>query len=345
MRGKREQLAGLLDRAHVFDALLGLRARMRLPVLSVLCYHSIAETDPAYPFDDDVVDATPEEFRAQMEFLASRFTVISGEEAAAIVAGARIPPNPAVVTFDDGYRTCRDVALPILSRLGLPATFFIATDYVSSRRPFWWDSVSYLVKRSPASRIGLTYPQALMVDLADRPAAIARIRRAVSSSFGVDLPRFVAELAGAARVEWTADTQRELADRLIMTWDDVRAVHDAGMDIASHTRSHQVLRNLGVYALGDELSGSRVDIEREVEQPVHSVAYPVGYRISHIPRLRAAVQRAGYDIGYTNATGVNYLWRGVDRFDVRRLATARGASMAMFRGQLAFPPLAYTRST
>lgn len=345
MKGKRERLARLLDRARVFDAILGLRARVRLPVLTVLCYHSIGKPASTYPFDDGVIDATPDEFRAQLAILARHCTVLRRDEVAALVAGSRVPPNPVLITFDDGYRSCRDVALPILAEFGFTATFFIATDYVTHRRPFFWDSVSYLIKRSAEARVQLDYPRPLVIELARRTAAVRRIKEIVSGTFDIDLSHFVASLARAARVDWSAEIERSIAERLIMTWDDIRALHEAGMDIASHTRSHQLLRNLTVDALDHELAGSRADIERAIQRPVSSVAYPVGYRVSDIPKLRAAVQRAGYDVGFTNASGANYLWRGIDRFDVRRLATARGLSTAMFRGQLAVPRLAYTRAT
>ncbi|HWM85307.1 MAG TPA: polysaccharide deacetylase family protein [Kofleriaceae bacterium] len=345
MIGKRERVARLLDRARIFDAILDLRARVRAPVLSALCYHSVGEPGGDYLFDDDVIDATPQEMRAQMAILARHCTVLGREQVTAIMDGARVPPNPVIITFDDGYRSCRDVALPILAEFGFTATFFIATDYVSQRRPFWWDSVNYLVKRSAQRHIEIDYPHVLKINLGQRLAAIEALKYAASATYDLDMGRFLDGLARAARVTWSHAVEEELAAELIMTWQDVCALRSAGMDIASHTRSHQVLRNLSVAALEGELAGSRSDIEREVGESTRSLAYPVGYRIGHIPKLRAAVQRAGYDIGFTNASGVNYLWRGVDRYGVRRLATGRGMSDAMFRGQLAVPPLAYTRST
>src|SRR5690606_16257224 len=64
------------------------------------------------------------------------------------------------ITFDDGYRDNYEVAAPILERLGLPATFFISSDFINSETvPFWdrelpfqpgwmtWDQVRDLVAR------------------------------------------------------------------------------------------------------------------------------------------------------------------------------------------------------
>jgi hypothetical protein len=81
---------------------------------------------------------------------------------------------------------------------------------------------------------------------------------------------------------------------------------------------------------------------------VRAVAYPVGRRINGDRRIREALAAAGYRIGMSNKTGVNR-WlppvlralSPIDPFDVRRLATDRSISDAMFLTQIALPQLAY----
>jgi peptidoglycan/xylan/chitin deacetylase (PgdA/CDA1 family) len=50
--------------------------------------------------------------------------------------GLPIPRKTFVVTFDDGYVNNFTQALPILTRLGVPATVFLATAYLDSEQPF-----------------------------------------------------------------------------------------------------------------------------------------------------------------------------------------------------------------
>jgi peptidoglycan/xylan/chitin deacetylase (PgdA/CDA1 family) len=45
------------------------------------------------------------------------------------------------VTFDDGYRSVIQLALPVLSRLGAPATVFVPTDFVGTGRPMSWPGI------------------------------------------------------------------------------------------------------------------------------------------------------------------------------------------------------------
>ena len=67
------------------------------------------------------MDATPAQFRRHVETLARLGTPIGMETLIRALDGAALPPNPVMITFDDGYRSCRDVALPILRALGIPA--------------------------------------------------------------------------------------------------------------------------------------------------------------------------------------------------------------------------------
>jgi peptidoglycan/xylan/chitin deacetylase (PgdA/CDA1 family) len=344
--GRREQLASLLDRAGGLDAILTARARLRLPVLSILTYRHVCDPAADYRFDPDVADVTPAQFRRQMAMVKKHFSVIGVDQLLAGLSAPRaLPPNPCLITFDDGYVSNLEVALPVLRDLGLTAVFFIATSFVGERRLYWWDRIAYVVATSTRPRLELTYPRPRTIELGDRAAARAALVALIKDEPGLDVGRYLDELTAAAGVAWSRDLERTLADELIMTWDQVRAMRDAGMDVESHTRGHRVLQTLDGDGLRDELAGARVDLERELGRPARVIAYPVGRTIAPFPQVRAAVAAAGYSCGLTNASGVVRLWRRIDRLDVGRLAVDRDLSDEMFLGQHALPPLAYRRTS
>src|SRR6185503_908302 len=111
--GLRRRLADVLDRVGAVDAILALRRRTWSPWLTVLTYHRI---QPAadHPFDRDVIDASPEEFDRQLAMFGRYFTFVDIASVRAFVRGEKLPPNPLLVTFDDGYRDNLEVAVPIL---------------------------------------------------------------------------------------------------------------------------------------------------------------------------------------------------------------------------------------
>lgn len=339
-----ESVAALLHWTGVLDVAMQLRRAASISTVSIVTFHRIAEIRADEPYDPDVVDATPAGFRRHVETLARIGTPIGMETLIGALDGRKLPPNPVMITFDDGYRSCRDVALPILRQLGVPATFFIATAFATGRKLYWWEQIAAVLRRA-RGRVGyLSYPYPLRIDASD-PGARRLLGDTIKSTRGLDLDRFLGELRAALEVPWSPEIEARLATPLIMTWDDIRALAAAGMDIESHTRTHRVLETLDLDDLRDDLVGSRHDLEAQLGRPVRAIAYPVG----RCPPtwVRRAVAEAGYRIGLTNATGVNYMWPAamypLDRFDIRRLSTERSQSDAMFLTQIAVPQLESVR--
>jgi peptidoglycan/xylan/chitin deacetylase (PgdA/CDA1 family) len=318
--------------------------------VGILTYHHVAAHDPAYPYDPGVADAEPEQFRRQMEMLARYGTPIGVDELIRALDGAPLPKNPVMVTFDDGYRSCHDVALPILRAVGMRATFFVSTGYINDRKLYWWERIALILSHARRTTAQITYPKALELDRR-APRANNVLTDLVKNTPSMDLARFLDELAAAFGVEWNDELEATHADNLIMSWDQVRALSRAGMDVESHTRWHRVLQTLDDDQLKSELAGSKADLEKQLGRTVRAVAYPVGRRISHVARIRDAVIAAGYRIGLTNASGATRIWpqplagmMPTDSFDVRRLSTDREMSDAMYFTQIAVPRLAYIGS-
>jgi peptidoglycan/xylan/chitin deacetylase (PgdA/CDA1 family) len=344
MPSRRELIAAAFDRMGAFDALLRLRRVTRTPWLTVVSYHRIGELeDAAHRYDPGVLDATVEDFDRQMSFMKRHFNVIDIDTLCRGLAGGKLPANAALVTFDDGYRACHDEALPILQRHGLTAAFFIATRFVEDRRMFWWDRIGRVVHQSAARRLRVDYPETLdlpMGDDGERAKALATLLKVVKKRPGVDVDRYCQAIEAAGELPLSATEERSTADRLIMTWEQVRALARAGMDIGSHTRSHRVLQTLAPEDLDDELRGSRLEIERQIGRPVRALAYPVGYAVLDRPEIVAAVERAGYQVAFSNANGVNTSVRP-HRLDVRRVATDYRMPDAVFRAEVALPRISF----
>ena len=53
-----------------------------------------------------------------------------------LTAPNSLPERAALLTFDDGYRSMRTVALPWLLRFGYPAVLFVPTDFIGARNTF-----------------------------------------------------------------------------------------------------------------------------------------------------------------------------------------------------------------
>src|SRR5579864_1737825 len=338
---KRRQFVHLLHATGALQAILKLRARTSPPWLSILTYHRFPTDDGEERFDDGVVDVTPERFESHVACLKKHFNPVGIDELCAFARGGKLPPNPVAITFDDGYLSAYEHALPILQRHECKAIFFIATSFITERRVYWWDRIAYLLKQCTQGALLLEHPFPIHIDLkGDRSASIQRTLRIIKACSMDDRVRVLDAIARAAGVPWTREMDRAFADELLMSWDQVRALRKAGMDVQSHTRTHQPLQTLPPDALADELEGSRSDLERELGEPVRALAYPVGSPLDAASPIRAALRKAGYEIGFTNGTGPTLLWGRVDPFNIRRQMVERDFVEPYFLGILAIPFLA-----
>ena len=93
--------------------------------LPILAYHSLDTSG-------SVVSVLPEFFSQQMAQIAeSGFRGVTLEEAVARRDENEIWPEATVaITFDDGFASLHDHAMPVLQRHGFSATVFLVADYV-----------------------------------------------------------------------------------------------------------------------------------------------------------------------------------------------------------------------
>lgn len=91
----------------------------------VLNYHQINNED------HNALTLSAAQFEEQMSYLEREgYTSISPDQLADYIQyGKKLPPNPILITFDDGYEDNYQVAYPILQEHHFTATIFIITDY------------------------------------------------------------------------------------------------------------------------------------------------------------------------------------------------------------------------
>ena len=92
----------------------------------ILCYHAVSSRWPA------ALAIAPEHLESHVALLAKRgYRGVTFGEA---VAGPDAPKAVAI-TFDDAFRSVIELALPILSRAGFPATVFAPTAFIGTEEP------------------------------------------------------------------------------------------------------------------------------------------------------------------------------------------------------------------
>lgn len=276
--------------------------------LSILLFHRVLATvDPLFPSE---VDA--QRFDTLMQSVATHFTVLPVGEAVHRLRAGNLPPRALAITFDDGYADNHDVALPILRRYGLPACFFVATGFLDGRR-MWNDTVIECVRNSPVDAV-----DGAPFGLGHLPLNSAVQRRtAIDALLGVIKYQTVDQRAQSIALLQALCRPTQLPDDLMMTSDQVRALHSHGMEIGAHTVHHPILRTLDAATAEREMRDSRNHLEALVDAPVSLFAYPNGrpdqdYAAEHV----AITKAAGFTAAVSTANGVSTT--GADLFQLPR---------------------------
>lgn len=265
----------------------------------ILLYHRISTAPP----DLYGLSVAPEDFRAHLELLKRRCNVLSVDDLEEGSARGTLPERAVALTFDDGYLDSLEVASPILTELGLPATFFVNGEAEGSEGEVPWEDILqnlFLTDRALPSRLELETAGKIEVYLSEN----ARDR---STTFQLLSERIFRASAGQRREiletleAWSGGADPGLASRRRMTANEVRELgRRPGHSIGAHTASHLFLPGQSAETVLDEMTRNRRYLERLIDDPVLSFAYPYGAVDVH---GLALAQRAGFRRAVTTASG------------------------------------------
>jgi peptidoglycan/xylan/chitin deacetylase (PgdA/CDA1 family) len=123
----------------------GTLRRLRVPILM---YHYISGLPAGADQLRVGLTVDPSRFREHLDLLRSQGyrSVSLYEVYLALTHGYALPPNPIVLTFDDGYTDHIETVMPLLREYGFIGTFFIITGFADDLRSGYltWPQVQQL---------------------------------------------------------------------------------------------------------------------------------------------------------------------------------------------------------
>jgi peptidoglycan/xylan/chitin deacetylase (PgdA/CDA1 family) len=290
-----------LKKALVSSSVLPLASRFVAPSASILAYHSIAENPQT---TDHIFGASLSlaHFEEHMKTLARKFHPISLEDVLHFVSSGRELHSSAVaVTFDDGFADNYEVALPVLTRYGIPASFYIMVDAVESGTLPWY------------CRVRFAFHATNKVEWKDEMSG---------RSFRLDKPE---ERAAARSLVWdagarlTGNPQRQFVEGVeaslgiepldaphgyMMTWEQVRGLRKAGHIVGAHTLSHPNVAQVSRDEARSEITESKRQLEEKVGGAIEHFSYPhPALNPCWSPQTVEITREAGFKSGVVTTPG------------------------------------------
>lgn len=221
-----------------------LSRRLTARRLRILCYHGISQQDE-HDFNAGVF-MRRETFEQRMALIKKLgLPVITLDDAVRKLDSGQLPPLATVITIDDGWYGTYAHMYPVLTRLNLPATLYVATAFVESQLQVFNVATGYVLwrNRDKTLRADTLRSGALTRDYdlgrsQDHAAANRELTR-----FGYEYPDFRdrhalwREICDALDEDWKSiEAERRLA---FINDDELLDMMTNGVDIQLHTHGHR----------------------------------------------------------------------------------------------------------
>lgn len=265
----------------------------------ILTYHRvIPPSELETTFVQPGMYVTPETFARHLQFLTSHFNVVSLQDLLANWrnntwdAGARY----CTITFDDGWLDNYLYAYPLLRQYRAPATIFLPTDLIGTRKWLWSDRLGYLLHHQRSRDIDAR-PE-VFDSLVERAKTLSEENRN-------DLLNRLGQ-SSAAQVP---------GDRRFIDWEEAREMSNDGIAFGSHTCTHASLDRLDRHQLQRELQQSFDVLLRQAVNFVPVLSYPYG---EYTDFVLSEARAAGYEAAVTTHAGLESNRPG-DVFRLKRI--------------------------
>ncbi len=286
---------------------------------SIITYHYVRElSETRYP---RICGLTETNFRGQLDYLARHYRFVTLDEVLDACHGSReLPPNAAVLTFDDGYLDHYTNVFPLLDRMGIQGWFFPPVCAVDERRVLDVNKIHFVLASVESTRELLDSVFArldrLRVDGHEIESNEALFERlAVAGRFdGPELvfvkrllQRELPERPRAAVVDdlfrhFVTDDETAFARELYVSRDQLLTMRRHGMVIGGHGYSHRWLDTLPEDQQAFEIESSVAFLESlGVSMERWVMCYPYG---AHNESLRRICAGAGCGLGVTTETAI-----------------------------------------
>jgi peptidoglycan/xylan/chitin deacetylase (PgdA/CDA1 family) len=186
------------------------------------------------------------EFERDIDYLARNYTPISSHDLPNMLAGKYAGQKIMLLTFDDGLRQMYEVVAPILLRKGIPAVFFLNTDFIDNKALMFRYKASLAVEKDPDR-----YFRAMIVSESNK--------------------QFIEETKGEME-EGCKDFLKNY--KPYMNIEQVRALIGQGFAIGSHSCSHPYYKNISLPQQLDETIVSMNILQKDFDLKERLFAFP-----------------------------------------------------------------------
>jgi peptidoglycan/xylan/chitin deacetylase (PgdA/CDA1 family) len=299
--------------------------------VAILIYHRVVPDDMV---QDQHIQAgmyvRTESFAAHVDYFTKRFSILSLDRLLELLGTDRLDDRTSycVITFDDGWQDNYRYAFPILKSHGIPATIFLATDYIGTARWFWPDQLAFVLGEARRRKTNVEIRRAIKAAVESTPEiprSHLSTRQIVSDHVDPCDTDCLIEWCKAFPPEAILRLVSHLAQtlniglperRVLLNWEEVKEMAASGISFGPHSCSHRILTGLSPLEAKKEMTESWQALLQQGIKPLPVFCYPNG-------NCNAIIKGLARDNGYVAALGCDVGLEGrrpADLFSLKRIS-------------------------
>lgn len=279
-------------------------------------YHRVIDIDS----DPQMLAVTENNFRAQMQFLKKRYTILSLKYLYEAIQKKNVPGKAIVITFDDGYADNLYNAKPVLKELNIPATVFVSTGLTEKKTEFWWDELERILLKhdSLPSKLDInvngehfSWPISPLGNFKNwnvlqtgNPTTNHLAYRELSAIMRTldfeSRQKILSELQN-----WAGINNIARSGYTCMTAQEISVLDEGGLiEIGGHTKNHIILSEQSNSQQIEEIVNNKKELESILNKSIYSFAYPYGTTNDYNDDTIKILKDAGYLCACSNFPGI-----------------------------------------
>lgn len=280
-KGLRRQWSGLramfkkiIKKVALFSNATGILKAFNRDKAAILMYHNLCSN---YQEAHRNLAISADDFERHIRHVKRFYNVIS---LSALVQAIRdkkqFPDFSVVITFDDGYRNNFTLAYPILKKYQVPVTVFLTTGLIGTNHYLWFNELECAISQTLEQKIDVFINghrlEFLLKDRKYRSQAYTSIKELLKNLENKTLNSVLHNIFDQLKYKNVPLN----GNYAMLNWREIKAMNGNVIDFGAHTRTHASLPFLEENKAYDEISGSKKDLEKELNREVTSFCYPYG---------------------------------------------------------------------
>jgi peptidoglycan/xylan/chitin deacetylase (PgdA/CDA1 family) len=274
---------------------------------SIFLFHGVIETNNYNLRNYNKKHIPKKKFKKILIDLKKNGTPISMDEVIKNIINKKDFANKSfAITFDDGFFNNYSIAIPILEKMAIPATFYITTDFIEKNSSSWVDRIEIAVNVKKCGYTKIFNREFKFSDSAKSKIKFMNdLRKIIKNNKNIDPYKITTSILKDLKYKKKKFRSNHILDKK-MNWSQIKKIDKKKLfTIGGHSKTHRILSFLTDSEAKKEINGSIKLIEKKLNKKIIHYSYPEGLRHTFSNREILLLKKEGIKCCPSAESGIN----------------------------------------